>query len=548
MRLDRYFFAPALALAAALLLSASSIEAAQGGAGVVAPPRPPSQPSQPNQAASNPALPADACAKLRARQSDLYAKAAPAAKDLARWCGANNFAAGQRDAVRAALRLGGRDSGLASTLTRLDALPLSDAPPPDGYAREAAKLAQAAAPLYELWQDARKAGALSIAAEVAQDLAAADPAHEPTHQALGYVRHGGTWVGPWAKKMLGEGWIEDPQFGWIPAADAPKYRAGQRPLDGGGFAPKAQADAAHRDKAKPYKIVSEHFDVFSTRPLEEGVRFAREAEDFFASWGHHFAAFLEPELKDGALPGAGLRAPARMSVFYLFDEAQYRETSGNPRAKGHFDLARQCSFFYPYGAARSRVQEMIFYHEVGHQVFHAFSLGGNKGMGFYGALSGANNWLLEGLATYLEGLDNVGGKLVPAQVNLPLRDFLSSAGLASDRLAVIGPLRIKLAAHYVQAKIAEPWEKLFALNQAQYPAGPVVNNQQIDRYSEGGAIAYFLLHGSGERHRDAFARFVRAFYEGKARGAKAIEQYLGTPVAELEKAYAEFMAKIPPMK
>lgn len=539
MRLSRYFSA----FAAALLLSTSSIGAVQAGqGGVVAPPK---QPNASNQAG---AFASDTYTELRARQAACYAKAAPAAKDLARWCGANNFAAGQRDAVRAALRLGGRDSGLASTLVRLDALPQSDASPPDGYAREAAKLAQAAAPLFELWQEAKKAGALSLAAEVAQDLAAADPRHEATHRALGYVQHEGRWVGPWAKKKLGEGWTEDPQFGWIPASDAPKYRAGQRPMDGGGFAPKAEADAAHRDKTKPYKIVSEHFDVFSTRPLEEGVRFAREAEDFFASWGRDFAAFLDPELKDGALPGSGLQAPARMRVFYLLDEAQYREISGNPRAKGHFDLARQCSFFYPYGRERSRVQEMIFYHEVGHQLFHAFSMGSNRGMGFFGALSGANGWLLEGLATYLEGLDNIGGKLVPAQVNLPLRDFLSSAGLSSDRLAVIGPLRIKLAAHYVQTKVAEPWDKLFALNQAQYPVGPVVNGTQIDRYSEGGAIAYFLLHGSGERHRDNFARFVRGFYEGKARGAKAIEQYLGTSIAELEKAYAEFMAKIPPMK
>lgn len=146
MRLSRYFSA----FAAALLLSTSSIGAVQAGqGGVVAPPK---QPNASNQAG---AFASDTYTELRARQAACYAKAAPAAKDLARWCGANNFATGQRDAVRAALRLGGRDSGLASTLVRLDALPQSDASPPDGYAREAAKLAQAAAPLFELWQEAK---------------------------------------------------------------------------------------------------------------------------------------------------------------------------------------------------------------------------------------------------------------------------------------------------------------------------------------------------------------------------------------------------------
>lgn len=483
---------------------------------------------------------------IQVRQKKIYQDIRASALGVARSCASRRDVAGQRWAVRVALRVGGPSSSLESTLKRLQTsnlLKARDAKATEAFKKDQARVAKAAAPLHALWQEALKAKQLSLATEIAQDHAEADPGHDATHKVLGYVKHGDRWMSPRAVKFIEAGLVKDPVFGWLKKDDVAKFHKGLRPLDGE-FVPKAQADRAHREPKKPYKILTERFHVFSCRPYEEGVAFARAAEDLCASWTYLFAGFMGQQ-PEGRLPGVDLLPPRPMRIYYLTDRAQYVKVSGMQGGKGHFNVGQRCSYFYPFGFG-GRVDPVlkgVFNHEVGHQLFSAYSSKQVFNMAFFKAIKGPNSFLVEGLATFMEGLESAGGKLYPASLSSPITKYRS----AGASMSVVGPLRIRMAARFFRRGINEPLAKLLSIDYYSFPKPPIVRGQRIDRYSQAGAFVYFMMFDANGAYRDDFARYVLAYYHGKAGSPKAIEKYLKKSVPELEKKWKAYMSKVSPL-
>ncbi len=483
------------------------------------------------------------------KRANPYRQVKSEAQNLMRWCALKRYTDGQIWAASIALRFGGPDNMISSNLKRLHANRMSSknvkaSKTPNGFMAERAKVSKVASPLFGMWQEAQKAGDLSLATELAQDLAAADPEHEATHKALGYVRHNEKWMSPRSKVFLEKGGIKDPVFGWVMKENLPHYRKGKRLLHKK-MVSKVEADQAHRDKNNPYRIMTEHFHIYSCRPLEEAILFAHKAEALHDTWVHLFPYFLDGyggeqgSQNNGRLPGVDLKTSMPMRIYYAHDRRQYEELSGMKGGRGNYDLGRRCSFFFPQGNGQG-VLDSIFYHEVTHQLFVAYSLGRLRGLGLMKATVGANNFLNEGLATFMEGFENAGGKLHLSA--------LTKSSLSFGSNTIHGPLRIKLAASYFRQGIAEPLTTLLSLNHQTFYVGPVVRNQRLDRYSESAALIHFLMLGQERKYRKPFVQFARDFYNGQALSKDALAKSLKISTAKIETQWKQYMSTIPSVR
>lgn len=379
-----------------------------------------------------------------------------------------------------------------------------------------------AASLFDL---ARRAVRLKHSA-LAYDLAIAalreDPDFSEARRLLGYQPYEGRWCTAYEARKLRAGQIWDDRFGWIAAKDLPKYEAGQRPAGTRWIS--AEEDAKRHDNIlRGWDIETEHFQIVTDHSLEAGVRLASELERFYRLWQQAFATYgVAPEQLARMFEGrAGAQRPRpRHQVVYYRDAEEYRAalepffgetirlTTGtyvgtlqgrNPRA-----------FFYH----TDDDDFSVLYHEITHQLF------AESRVSYVQVGAGANFWIIEGIACYMESLREGDG-------------FATLGGADAVRLGAARHRRLV-------DQFAVPLAELVT-----YGADRLQRDPEIAKlYSQAAGLTNFLMHYRSGYYRDALLGYLEAVYSRRDT-PQTLAELTGQSYGELDEQYRAFLEALP---
>ncbi len=238
-------------------------------------------------------------------------------------------------------------------------------------------------------------------------------------------------------------------------------------------------------------------------------------------WRQLFIRFYASEADVVALFEGRLQRPPpspRFQVVYFRDRDDYNRAleAAMPNIAisigAYFEPLRQAYFF-----ASEPADDRTLFHEAAHQLFHqsrpvARDVGGR-----------ANFWIVEGIALFMETLRQEDGYYV-------------LGGSQDDRIRAA---RHRLLVDDFYVPLAEF---------AGYGREKFQNDPRIATlYSQAAGLANFLVFYDGGRYRDALVAYLTAVYTGRDR-PDTLAKLTGTPFAELDKQYREFIEQAGPQE
>ncbi|HEX8200624.1 MAG TPA: DUF1570 domain-containing protein [Isosphaeraceae bacterium] len=387
---------------------------------------------------------------------------------------------------------------------------------------------------YELAERALQANQLALADECLRRVVGRRPDHAEARRLLGYVPRAGGWATPFAVRMLREGQVQHPKFGWVPAAWIPHLEQGELPAPAEPgrprrWLPAAEADALRRDVANAWDLVTPHFRIRANVPLAEAITFGRRLEDFHEAFLALLADVIGPERHPLAQrfrkPAAtAVREPEPHRVWYFAARDQYIDFLTR---RGVPDVQAELGRYLPPKESRQlKIPPASYffldptnqlgatgtlYHEASHQLL--FETAGptayERNLGNY--------WVFEGLGTYFETVTShpdgslaIGGRVGPR--------FETARSRLVDNGEVV------------------PIARLVAQDESAFKGGDVYLH-----YAQSLALTLFLMQADGGRHRDGFLAYVHDAYRGRARGGPALAHHLGEEYESLEARFLEFL-------
>ncbi|MGI9429853.1 MAG: alkyl sulfatase dimerization domain-containing protein [Bythopirellula sp.] len=401
--------------------------------------------------------------------------------------------------------------------------PQSDAPQSDASSEPSGNVEQ-------VWQNAREAceqGDVGRALRLATDVVMADPDHAEARRVLGYRRIGEQWAGSYAARRLERGEIWDPRFGWIAAADVPRYEAGQRPLGKRWIS--AQEDARrHATIDDGWRVRTDHFRVTTNHSREAAAQLATRLEALYQVWQQLFGGFYLKStdlLKrfDGKEVSGYRSKPFEVIYYRTRDEYNAALRRQQPRIAMtlgiYFDTTRQTHFFAPRPEKPEEQDPGTINHEAVHQFFHE----SNRAARNVG--DDSNAWLIEGVACYFESLQ---------QHRAPDgRRYFSIGTAAAGRLPAARHRRL-VDDFYV------PLAELSALGIKQFQA-----RSDLPRlYSQSAGLATFLMQHNGGEYRPALVKTLQFLYAGRVQ-TSTLEGLTGRSFGELDRQYREYLESLP---
>jgi hypothetical protein len=365
------------------------------------------------------------------------------------------------------------------------------------------------------------------------------PEHAAAQDVRGYtaIQENGKkrWVSKYEANKRKEGVLyKNPQGeieGWIPREDKKRWDQGLRPRKDatGAMTWIKEADEralVEQNDANWYVVESEHFTIKTPTSRAEAYEFGQLLEEYYTQFFKTFIAFFDE--------GKGLnyllnREPLKhkhLVLYYpnakLYDLHVKTYHNDDPLLKsdqsaGFYSTDRACeaaSHFFSTGKGKARSKEDLAttYHEVTHQLFGETKE--NEEMRSVG-----NNWVPEGVATYVETCRDKSGSWSPgADTN--------SAYLAKAKAFLAKNPNWSLA-------------DFIAIDHDAFHKNGRGNN-----YALSCALTYFLMHADDARYREDCVRFVSDFYAGKVQAGSLLER-LGTSESTLTRQFRDFMTKLP---
>lgn len=375
--------------------------------------------------------------------------------------------------------------------------------------------------LFNLAKRAANDGQLSLAFQWVTEAVRENPDHAEARRVLGYNKHDGKWLTPYGVRMAEAGKTWHPKFGWLAAADVPRYEAGERLV--GTRRVSADEDAArHREVKNGWQIRTDHFLVTTNHSLEAAVELAARLERLHQVWRQLFAGFYLTENEVRRL-FAGERQPRKQvrpfRVYYHRDRNQYADAlrRRQPRIAEtlgiYFDDVREAHFF-----AGDDHDQGTLYHEAVHQLFQETKPAAKR----IGEL--ANFWVIEGVATYFETL---------REHDDPLAGLYFTAGES-------GAGRLPAARERLQDGFYIPLADLTRLGKAD-----IQRHAEIAKlYSQSAGLAAFLMDGEQGRYREPLVRYLDAVYTGRD-DERSLSDAVGKSFAELDAQYRRYMESLP---
>lgn len=375
--------------------------------------------------------------------------------------------------------------------------------------------------LFTLAKQAAEAGQSSLAFQWATEAVREKPDHAEARRVLGYEQRNGHWLTAYGVKMFDAGKIWNPKFGWVAAADVPRYEKGERFSNGHWVS--AAADAArHGEMKNGWQLHTDHFLVATNHSLEAAAELAARLERLYQIWRELFAGFYLPDKEVRGLFTAGShpRSPLHpFRVFYHRDREQYnaalrsRQSRISETLGIYFDTTHEAHFFAGEGQDRGTL-----YHEAVHQLFQE-SKPAAKHIG-----ERSNAWVIEGVATYFETLSE------QSEPNAGL--YYTIGELTKGRLPAARQ-RLKDGSYIPLAELTR-----IGRDELQQP------DNIAKRYSEACGLAAFLIDGDQGRHREPLVHLLQAVYAGHD-NEQTLADATGTSYSELDAAYRKYMESLP---
>jgi hypothetical protein len=347
------------------------------------------------------------------------------------------------------------------------------------------------------------AGEHGLAFDVYQWLLRLDPENERAHRGLGETRLGARWLRPFEVDQVKTGLSWDEKLGWIFEKERARYEAGDYfDLDGKRWAKLADLNRLHAQPATPWKLRSEHFELFSTADLELSVRVLGRLEAFFLQAFRQYDLFFAGKGGSGSLIFGMAPVRKRLVINFYRDRDQFVKEAKPPVAwaAGFYTSQKHASYFHAQG---DTFVESTLQHELTHQILGEFSQDGSPAQ-----------WLAEGAAVYLEDAFFQNGTLT-----------LGSLENHSRLITYRADLRAGQKEHSLR-------DVLKFVTIRDWDSGDIQMN-----YRGVGAVLYFLMTFDGGRYRGDTIAYLRDAYAGNPR---SVEDYFGLSGAALDYLMARF--------
>lgn len=375
--------------------------------------------------------------------------------------------------------------------------------------------------LFALARQALTQHNVSLAYDLVWETARQNPDHADARRILGYQPHAGGWHTPFEINKLSAKQVWHEKFGWLQERQVAQYEAGQRFNKGKWLSAEADSRLHQADIERGWEIITEHYSVRTTHSLEEGVRLASRLERLYRVWQQLFPRYHSSEaqltqLFQGKRP---MLSPRKHAVDYFRNKEEYQRElkklqPGVEISSGLYLGRLRKAYFY----AGEEQDDTNLYHEATHQLFSETRERVPKDLG-----SDANVWIIEGIACYLESLQEVDG-------------FCTVGGVNAQRLT---DARFRLLADNFYLSLAE--FVTFGLKQLQ--ADPRI--PQL--YTQASGLTHFLMHYDQGRYRDATVDYLSAIYSGRDK-PETLSELTGVRYLDLDRQYREFITTLGPVK
>lgn len=382
--------------------------------------------------------------------------------------------------------------------------------------------------LFALAGRAAEAGEPSLAFQWATEVVHENANHADARRVLGYELVDGQWLTAFAQRMHRQEKVWHRRFGWIDAADVARYERGERPA--GRHWISAEDDALrHRHIDDGWTVRTDHFLVTTNDSIAAGVDLAARLERLHQVWRRQFAAFYLSD-RDVRQLFAGSRAARGRSrpfqVIYHRDRDEYvqalrqRQPQIEMTLGIYFDTDREAHFFAEDGETAEPSRDYgTLYHETVHQLFQesrraARNIGGS-----------ANFWVIEGVATYFESLQEHCDPAAGCYFTIGQPD---GGRLPAARQRALSD------GFYV------PLRELTRLGKLD-----VQHHAEIAKlYSQSAGLATFLMQAEGGRYREPLVRYLMAVYAGRDK-PDTLADVCGAAYPELDAQYRRYLQSLP---
>ena len=341
---------------------------------------------------------------------------------------------------------------------------------------------------------------------------ASGPTTSSARAVLGYEKHDGRWVTPYAARRLASGQVFDDRYGWLPAADVARYERGERNYRGTWL--NAEKDASlHVPIKNGWRIETEHYVVTTNHSLEAGVRLANKLERLNDIWRHDLRHLLHVRRRAGEALSRRRLAATR------------EQASGRPVSEpGRIQCGPQT------GSAHDRRDARVLLVRESHGIFLC-----RRGRGRCDALarsnasvvsresrvvrdlgSKSNFWVVEAVALYMESLES--------------HDGYSTLGGANEGRVPIALTRLLKDDFYV------PLGEVTSFGRDTLQHHP----RLATLYTEFAGLANFFMHYGGDRYRQPLIDYLIAVYSGRA-DPDTLAKLTGASYDKLDQQYREYM-------
>jgi hypothetical protein len=368
-------------------------------------------------------------------------------------------------------------------------------------------------------------GLFTRAYDLVLDVSAIDPDNAEARAALGFKRDpkSKAWVRVWEHEMR---YGKTKHFltleGWFEEKRRKDFEEGKRPWKGKWISQDEEAKIRQRNLYDPYTVESEHFRVETNLGRGRAWEFALLLEDFYGEFFRVFLGYFDQ--KEGAKLFFNTSKRKDKHLVVLFPSHKDYLTHVKDQ-HGNDELLRNSAGFYSPADRRSRFfwsEDLTdtlrtFYHEVAHQLFAEVKDGTGGG-------SAGNNWLVEGIAVYMESWEKVDGRWRPGH-----RVELN---------------RFQAAKSFLASNPGWSLESFAAIDHDQFHK----QNRGLN-YALAGALSHFFMHYDDETYKEAFVRFIAAYYAGKV-NQRSLQDYIraeggsSQSFATLEKQFRQYMASL----
>jgi hypothetical protein len=373
--------------------------------------------------------------------------------------------------------------------------------------------------LFDFAQKCMKVGLFTRAYDLVQAVIEADPDHKKARDILSYAWDPAskTWITKWEMEQRKKS-VLTPE-GWVKKENKKKFDQGLREYQGKWVTKEEEKRIRTRNNYNPYSIETEHFEVQTNLGREKALEFSNLLEDFHGQFFRFFIGYYD-QVAGAKLLFNQAKTKKKHQVYVFPSRDDY--LTFIKAEKGNKELYRESAGVYVDGDQKSYFyfgddQESLYtmYHEVTHQLFAETKEGRGNSAG--------NNWVPEGIASYMETWQKVAGKWKPG------------ARIDANRLQVAKRL---MDGFNLQAYIAIGNQEFHEENRGA-------------NYALGAALSHFLMHYQGGIYKEDYVRFISAYYGGKVH-ERSLGEYIevegiSTPEArlvELEKQLKEYMAKL----